>query len=81
MAVSEAAMDEDHRPPLGEDEVWLSLQFLPVKPEARPARVQLSSEGYLRFRVPAPDAAHVEPPLFRREDVRQNQSLRGYECV
>ena len=45
-----------------------------MQPEAKASGVQCSPQDQLWLRIPAPYAAHVEPPLLRRKDVRHGIS-------
>lgn len=72
MTVPEAAMHENDGVVPGKHDVGPPRQFRRMEAEAQPGGVQSTPQLQLRFRIPAPDPAHVEPPLRGREDIGQD---------
>jgi hypothetical protein len=71
MPVPETAMHKDDNAVCRKHYIRPSRQVLTMQPEAEASGVQSPPQNELWLRVLAPDAAHIEPPLLRREDVRQ----------
>ena len=74
MSVPETAMHQDNSAVSWKQKIRTSRQVLAMQPEAQAPGVQPPSQDKLRLCVPSLYAAHVEPPLFRRKDVRQGIS-------
>ena len=59
MAMPEATVNEDHRVVLFQDDVRLSRQVLIMQPVTETVGVKKPAHEHFRFRVLAPDPAHV----------------------
>lgn len=71
MTVPETAMHENDSMVPGKHDVGPARQFRRMQAVAQPCRMETMPQLQLRFRVPAPDPAHVEPPLRRCENIGQ----------
>lgn len=71
MPMPEAAMDENHRVMLPQDNIWSAGEFSVVEPETKPARVQSATDHHFRPRVTALDRSHVPAAGFAVVDVSQ----------
>ena len=76
MAVPEAAMHQDRRAVAREHYVRPAGQVFAVQPEPEAQSVQPAPQRQLRLCILAPDAAHIEPPLFGRQDIRHGRLRR-----
>lgn len=65
----EAAVHEYSNPGSREDNVRCPGKIPPVKPETQSAGVESRSQKNFRLGVRPPDAAHIEPTLFGRQDI------------
>ena len=77
VAVPEAAVDEDHQPAPGHDDVRFAGQILAVKAVADAERRQQAANGLLRSGVAVLDPAHHGGALRRIEDVRHGRVASG----
>ena len=77
MTVPETAVHKYHGLMSGEHHVGLAGQVRSMKPVAEAARVKPAPEEHFGFGVLAPDPAHDEPALFRRQYVGDFLSFRG----
>ena len=69
MPMPETSMHQDHRTVRRKYNVGAARQMRCMKTKPKPAGMQAPSENELRFRIPATDAAHIEPPLIRCQNV------------
>jgi len=69
MAMPEAPMHKHDSAEARKYQIRAAGQVLPVKTEAQAARMQATPQQQFRLRVTAADAAHIEPALFRCQNV------------
>lgn len=71
MPVPEAAMDENHRVMLPQDNIWSTGEFSVVKPETKPLSVKSAPDHNFWRRINALDRSHVPAAGFAVVDVSQ----------
>ena len=69
MAMPEAAVDENHRMPFGQNDIGMSGQLRGMEAIAKAQHVQMMAHDHFRFCVFRPDFAHVFAALFWRDGI------------
>jgi hypothetical protein len=72
MPMPETSMHQNHSAINAKHQVGSSWQIFEVESKSETAGMKPSPQDQLWPRIPAADAAHVEPPLFGCEDVCQD---------
>ena len=69
MAMPEAAVDENHRMPFGQNDIGMSGQFRRMETVAEAQHMQMMTHNQFRLRVLRPDFAHGFAALFWRDGI------------
>lgn len=69
MTVPKAAMNLNNRAMFRKHDIRLARQSRRVQPEAEPGCMESSAEQHLGLGILPPNAAHIEPALFRCEHI------------
>jgi len=69
MSMPKAAVDEEACMESGKDKIGCAGQFPLMESKPEPTRMQTSTEHQLKAGILSPNAAHIELPLLRRENI------------